>query len=71
MDFKDEVMTAALFISTLVRKTVSFWKITIIRRKKYFPVSNNYLCSQDTMICFIWSKTMNNVEVPVYIIGKR
>ena len=39
---KNEVMAVAL-ISTLVKKIISFWKTTIIQKKKCFLVSNNYL----------------------------
>ena len=31
---KNEVMAVALFISTLVKKIISFWKTTIIQKKK-------------------------------------
>lgn len=39
----NEVIEVALFISTLVKKIISFWKTTIIQKKKCFLVSNNYL----------------------------
>lgn len=62
---KEEVMTAAFFISILVKKTVSFWRTTIIQKKKCFLVSNNYFCSQNIVICFICLKTINNVETAI------
>ena len=39
----NEVIEVALFYQYLSEKIISFWKTTIIQKKKCFLVSNNYL----------------------------
>ena len=50
---KEEVMAAALFYQSLVRRIMNFWRTIIIQKKKYFQDLSNCLYSLDIRSCFI------------------
>ena len=59
---RNEVMAAALFYQYLSEKDSEFLKNNNYTKKKCFLVLSNYLCSQDILICYVWSKMRSNVE---------
>ena len=61
---RNEVMAAALFYQYLSEKDSEFLKNNNYTKEEVMSGFSNYLCSQDILICYVWSKLKSNVENP-------
>ena len=59
---RNEVMAAALFYQYLSEKDSEFLKNNNYTKEEVMSGFSNYLCSQDILICYVWSKLKSNVE---------